>query len=363
MSRSGEGKKYRVKKTHFPASTFCAVFCVLLLMAGMHAGIVELMHVISAGGFLTTGVVISYWIAVSALFTLVTGNEMKRTYEAPMQRLAEAAEAVAHGDFSVYVPPLHTMDKLDYLDVMIMNFNTMVEELGSMETLKTDFFSNVSHEIKTPLAVISNCAQMLEKEELPEEKRKEYVETLIRTSRKLSRLITNILKLNKLEKQAICPAAETYDLCRQICDCALAFENIWEEKELEFEAEMEDRAFVEADKSLMELVWNNLFSNAVKFTRPGGRIVLKQRTVEGRVVVSVGDTGCGMTEETVKHIFDKFYQGDTSHATEGNGLGLALVLRVLELLNGTITVESELHRGTTFTVTLPVNHAGERKEE
>lgn len=139
MSRSGEGKKYRIKKTHFPASTFCAVFCVLLLMAGTHAGIVELMHVISAGGFLTTGVVISYWIAFSALFTLVTGNEMKRTYEAPMQRLAEAAEAVAHGDFSVYVPPLHTMDKLDYRDVRIMNFNTMAEEHGSMEKQSGSF--------------------------------------------------------------------------------------------------------------------------------------------------------------------------------------------------------------------------------
>lgn len=363
MMQGNAEKKYRVKQSHFPAAVFLPSFGVLLLMAGLHAGIVELMHVCDVNGFLATSAVISYWVIVSALFTLFTRYQMKKAYEIPMQNLAKAAEAVAHGDFSVYVPTLHTMDKLDYMDVMIMNFNTMVEELGSMETLKTDFFSNVSHEIKTPLSILSNCAQMLQKENLTEEKRKEYVEMILQTSRRLSSLITNILKLGKLEKQTITPVTESYDLCRQLCDCALVFEDIWEEKNLDFEVDMEDRAFVEADKSLMELVWNNLLSNAVKFTEPGGKIVLRQRSGNGVVTVSVSDTGCGMQEETRRHIFDKFYQGDTSHATEGNGLGLALALRIIQLSDGTICAESEPGKGTTFTVMLPAGNGEERKAD
>ncbi len=346
-------QKYQVKKSHFPISIFWPAFGVLLLMAGIHAGLVGFLNVLQANGAIATVSVMLYWIFVSGLFTFVTRKQMEKTYEIPMQKLAEAAEAVAGGDFSVYVPPLHTMDRLDYLDVMIMNFNTMVEELGSIETLKTDFFSNVSHEIKTPLAVIQNCAQMLQKEGLSEEKKREYGETILQTSRKLSSLITNILKLNKLEKQAIAPVSAPYDLCAQLCDCALTFEDAWEEKEIEFEADLTERVMLTADESLMELVWNNLLSNAVKFTEPGGKICLKQTSDENKITVTVSDTGCGMTEETKKHIFDKFYQGDTSRATQGNGLGLALVRRVLQLQGGSICVESEPGRGTAFTVYLP----------
>ena len=142
-------------------------------------------------------------------------------------------------------------------------------------------------------------------------------------------------------------------MCRQVCGCILQFENAWEEKEIELETDMEDSAFVEADESLLELVWNNLISNAVKFTPPGGTITVKQFSRQDTVTVSVSDTGCGMDAESMKHIFDKFYQGDTSHSGEGNGLGLALVKRVLELLDGEIRVESEPGKGSSFLVTLP----------
>ena len=291
------------------------------------------------------------------LVTALIVHKTKNTFEKPVQELAAATRKVAEGDFSVYVPPMHTADQLDYLDVMILDFNKMVAELGSIETLKTDFFSNVSHEIKTPLAVIQNTAQLLRSENLSDAQRAEYAETIERYARRLSDLIANILKLNKLEKQAIQPKPEPYDLCAQLAECALLFEQRWEEKGIEFEAALEDQAVIQADASLLELVWNNLLSNAVKFTETGGTVALRQTSAADSVKVSVSDTGCGMDENTLAHIFDKFYQGDTSHATEGNGLGLALVLRILRMMGGSITVSSEPGQGSTFTVRLPVRPA------
>lgn len=348
----------KIRNSRFPTSLFFVYLGVLLLMSGIHTGLVVGMNTLGWDDLLQTLVPILYWSAVAVGLTLFTRRRIQRVYEEPMHRLAEATEQVAGGDFSVYIPPLHTSDKLDYMDIMLADFNKMVEELGSIETLKTDFFSNVSHEIKTPLAIIQNNAELLRMESLTEAQR-EYADTIYQSSRRLADLISNILKLNKLEKQTITPEIEAYDVCAQLAECALGFEEASEQKNLDFDANMEDRAEIAADPALMELVWNNLFSNAVKFTEPGGSIVLTETSDESNVYVSVRDTGCGMSEETKKHIFEKFYQGDTSHAMAGNGLGLALALRVLQLSNFQITVESAPGAGSTFTVVMPKA----RKEE
>lgn len=345
--------KSAVRQSHFPGSLCVVYFVSLLLMSGVHMGLVTLINTKGWNDIVAVLIPTVYWALVAVALTLYARWQIKKTYEEPMHRLAKATAKVAQGDFSVYVPPLHTADKLDYLDVMILDFNTMVEELGSIETLKTDFFSNVSHEMKTPLAVIQNYAQLLQKENLTEEECREYAGSILQSTRKLSSLITNILKLNKLEKQTIRPVPEQYDLCQQLCDCALQFEDAWEKKDIEFIAELEDRVIIEADPGLLELVWTNLLSNAVKFTPPGGTVTLTQTSDEKEVTVSVSDTGCGMDEKTLRHIYDKFYQGDSSHSTEGNGLGLALVQRILQLSEGTITVKSRVGQGSAFTVRLP----------
>lgn len=343
-----------VKESRFPPSLFVIYLVVLLLMSGIHTGLIVLINDKNWNDIINTVIPMAYWSMVAVGLTMLTRMKVRNTYEKPMHRLSEATAKVADGDFSVYVPTLHTADRLDYLDIMILDFNKMVEELGSIETLKTDFVSNVSHEMKTPIAIIKNYAEMLQSEQISEEQRKEYAASIESAAVRLSNLISNILKLNKLENQRITPEIETYDVCRQLCECILQFEDAWDEKEIELEAEIEETMMIKADASLLELVWNNLISNAIKFTERGGNITISQTSDEKYVKVSVSDTGCGMSRESMNHIFDKFYQGDTSHSGEGNGLGLALVKRVLELMDGDIQVFSEEGKGSTFTVTLPV---------
>ena len=196
-------KKIYIRENIFPLSLFCIYFCILLLMSGIHIGLLILMNRMAWNDVIQTVVPILYWGSVSMGLTLFTKKKIKDTYEEPLHKLAKATDQVAKGDFSVYVPTFHTSDKYDYLDLMIVDFNKMVEELGSVEILKTEFFSNVSHEIKTPLAIIQNYAELLKDTNLSEIQRQEYVQNIYDSVKRLSNLITNILKLNKLEKQTI----------------------------------------------------------------------------------------------------------------------------------------------------------------
>ena len=346
-----------IRSSRFPPSLFFVYLITLFLMSGIHIGLLVGMNSLGWHEAIQATAAFMYWTAVAVGLTLFTRGQIQRVYEEPMYKLADATKKVAEGDFSVYIAPLHTIEKMDYLDKMIVDFNKMVEELGSIETLKTDFISNVSHEMKTPLAMIQNNAELLRSEELTK-KQQEYADVIFWSSGRLADLISNILKLNKLENQSMAPVRETYDLCGQLANCAVIFEPAWEKRGLDFEADLEDYAEISADPALMELVWNNLLSNAVKFTEPGGKIILTERSEGETIRVSVQDTGCGMTEETKKHIFEKFYQGDTSHSMAGNGLGLALVLRVLQLADFRIEVESEPGKGSIFTVIIPKGKEG-----
>ena len=287
---------------------------------------------------------------LSVLFTLIDYIRRKFTTERITKRIAEAAQKVVEGDFNVRIEAVNKLSADENLNEIIQCFNTMAAELGSVETLRTDFIANVSHEMKTPFAVMQNYGKLLQMPGLSEEKRMEYAKGVAEGSHRLADMMTNILKLNKLEKQQIYPKTEEYDLGEQLCECLLQFENVWEENDIEIETEIADDVKVNTDQELLSLVWNNLFSNAFKFTPKGGKVTLILEATEDHAIVKVKDTGCGMSPEVGAHIFEKFYQGDTSHATQGNGLGLALVKRVVDILYGEISVESTLGKGSTFIV-------------
>lgn len=350
-SKQTKQEDQRIKKEIFPLSIFilsllffAVITTIQMKIIGNYIDYTEISHIAMIGVF-------GFWFLGSVLFTFFTSWQIRKKYTEPLEELSDAAKKVAEGDFSVYLRPRHTKDRADRLDVLVQDFNKMVEELGSIETLKTDFFSNVSHEFKTPLSVIYSNAQILQRQKLSDEQ-KECVDNIVVSSRRMSDLIQNMLKLNKLEKQTITPTVEVYDVCAQVCECAVQFEDSWEKKKIELDVDMEDSAYISADPGLMELVWNNLLSNAIKYTQEGGNITITQTSDETYVRVSVTDTGCGMSKEVISHIFEKFYQADGSHAAAGNGLGLALVKRIIELSDAVITVESTPGQGTTFTVIL-----------
>ncbi len=292
-------------------------------------------------GYLLFGCLIS-----SALVYLIRA----RGQTIKMQNICEAAQKVAAGDFSVRLDVYKDKKRKNEIDILKEDFNTMVTELASIEKLKDNFVADVSHEIKTPLSVIQGYADLLQTNGISDEQRSEYIKRISEQINKLTNLVTNILKLNKIEsKEIVCK--EKFSLDEQMRFCILSLEDLINEKDIEIEVNL-DEVEINSDPVLLELVWNNLLSNAVKFTDRGGMICVSLSNQGNVVIATVRDTGCGMSEETCKHIFDKFYQGDTSHSQEGNGLGLALVDRVVTLLDGEILVSSQPNKGSEFKVIL-----------
>ena len=295
---------------------------------------------------------ITFWnvALLSLIFTIFDTVRRKIAVERPVKHITEAAEKIIQGDFSVRVKPQSRFGADDTFNRVIDCFNKMAEELGGVETLRTDFIANVSHEMKTPLAVMQNYGTLLQSPELSDEKRIEYAKGVTDGSRRLADMMTNILKLNRLENQQIYPQATEFDLGEQLCECLLQYETVWEKAEIDIETDIAENIKVKADAELLGHVWSNLFSTAFKFTPSGGTVSVTLTATEHHAIVRVKDTGCGMSPEVGAHIFEKFYQGDTSHSVQGNGLGLALVKRVVDIMQGEIGVESVVGKGTTFTV-------------
>lgn len=300
-------------------------------------------------------------IVISAIVTVIDLARRRNTVERPVKMITDAASNMMKGDFSVRIPKIAKFMADDSFNEIIECINQMATELSGVETLRTDFIANVSHEMKTPLAVMQNYGTLLQTPNLPDEKRVEYAKIITDSSRKLADMMVNILKLNRLENQQIYPSSENYDLGEQLCECLLQYENVWESKNIDIDTDIAENLYVSADPELLMLVWNNILSNAFKFTEPGGIVKVSLYAERDMAIVKISDTGCGISPDVGAHMFEKFYQGDSSHKTQGNGLGLALVKRVVDITGFEIGVESTVNKGTTFTVKLRRNEYGSEK--
>ena len=350
-------KKYRQKPffralqnyvTFFLLVAFIVSCSTMLFVSVMR----DSMHLVLTRENMETAAKLTFFnvLLISFCASTIDYTRRKRMVDQPVKQIMDALNQVMQGDFTVRIPHVKEFAGETGFNEIITAINKMTAELEGTETLRTDFIANVSHELKTPLAVMGNYATMLQQPGITEGEKNEYAKEISQSARRLAQLITNILKLNKLENQQIFPQMDEYDLGEQLCESLLQFEDAWEQKRLNIETDFQEDVRIRADAELLSLVWNNLISNAVKFTPAGGTIGVAMKTEGSQVIVQVRDTGCGMKPEVGQHIFEKFYQGDTSHATQGNGLGLALVKRVVDIFGGEICVQSVYGQGSTFTV-------------
>lgn len=261
----------------------------------------------------------------------------------------EATKEVVKGNYTVR---LNEDIPVTELSSMAHNFNVMVKELANTEIFRKDFIENVSHEFKTPLSAIEGYVTLLQQKSLSEEKRVEYTQRILLNTKRLSSLTGNILLLARLENQEIVIKKVRYSLDEQLREVILLFEAQWTAKDLDLDIDLCSVDY-SGSKELLMQVWQNILGNAIKFVSEQGQIRILLRKEQDNIIVSIADNGIGMDEETKKRIYERFYQADTSRTGAGNGLGLTLAKRIVDLHNGTIEVSSEVGKGTAFTVTLP----------
>lgn len=288
-------------------------------------------------------------ILISSLICCGIDFIRRRTvYTTPVNEILAATHKIASGDFNIKLKPRHAYSNYDPFDLIMDDINQMAIELEKNEVLKNDFISNVSHEIKTPIHTILNYANALKDERLDSDTRTKYLNILVQTIKDLTKLVTNILSLNRLEHQRVEFDDRDCNIGELLRQCIIDFEGQIDQKQLKLDCDIED-IICDTSKGYLEIIFKNLISNAIKFTDIGGISISLQR-LEQQAVFKITDSGCGISKESGQRIFEKFYQGDTSHSKEGNGLGLALVKQVIDLMGGEIEVQSQLQRGTIFVV-------------
>jgi len=302
----------------------------------------------SRGMFVIVLFLIFSSVVIGAVFARFVSDAPLR----PFKTVIRAMDRLAGGDFSVRISLTNPALPYEFTELQ-ESFNKMAEELANTEILRSDFVHNFSHEFKTPINSMRGFAKLLQKGGLTPEEEKEYLSIIVSESERLTALATNVLNLTKIENQTIVMDKKEYDLAEQLRRAVLMLESKWSAKNLEPDIDIPDRLLYTANEDLLNQIWINLLDNAIKFSNDGGTLGVSLRENAAHVICEIRDTGVGMDEPTKQHIFDKFYQGDTSHATEGNGIGLAIVKKIVDLYGGTISVTSEPGRGSAFTVSLP----------
>lgn len=286
-------------------------------------------------------------IGISLLLGTLAFIHISQSLLKPVEELRKSMRQVAQGDLSVQVIEQQRTTELKDLNT---DFNRMISELNSIEALRNDFVTNVSHEFKTPVATIQGYVQLLQKGNLPAKQQAEYYERILDGTRQLTTLTDHILTLTKLETQEIQLKKNNYRLDEQIREVFLFLQLIWEEKQLHLELDLQT-VWITANEDLLFQVWSNLLDNAIKYTPMCGTLTLTLSKKGHKIVVTLTDSGIGMTQNQLKHSFDKFYQADRSRKNRGNGLGLALVKKIIELHDADIYLKSKINQGTRVQIT------------
>ncbi len=318
-------------------------FLTFLLMYALH--ILDIMPDLKYATMTMTFLTLALSVLIGFVLTAVLSRMVLR----PLRQLIAATRTVARGDFSPKVDAAGTAGEIREL---IESFNAMTRELGSIEIFRNDFINTFSHEFKTPIVSIRGFAKQLKSPAASEQERSEYADIIISEAERLSKMSSNILLLSKLENQQIITDRTFYSLDEQLRACILLLQKQWEEKKLTLAVELEKTEYC-GNLELMSHAWRNLLENAVKFSPEGGSISVKCYRKEDTIHVIIENDCQVLSQDTLNHIFDKFYQGDTSHAAKGNGLGLPLVKRIIQLCGGYITVISDSKHGISFDIELP----------
>lgn len=283
-------------------------------------------------------------IIIATVLTLIFGHIPLR----PINKVIDATNELAKGNFDVRI----NLNKIPELKTLSDSFNQMAEELGSTELLRNDFINNFSHEFKTPIVSLKGFAKLLKNDNLTKEERDEYLDIIVSESSRLATLATNVLNITKIESQKIVTEMKTFDLTESIRRSILVLDNQWKKKNLDLLIDLDEITYY-ANEELLNQVWINLIDNAIKFSKKNGRIEISLTELKDDICFKIIDFGCGMSIDVQKHIFEKFYQGDSSHSTPGNGLGLPLIKKILDLHKGTINVTSIEGYGSIFTILIP----------
>lgn len=360
-----EDKEKRKSLYRFLILAFIIILCITILVTSLYFRyaryyLIELLHVQGIEfseldkDRVVDGVIGAVFetVTLSAIIGLVLVIVVFKHIVGPIRKMTLATKKVAKGDFTVQIDN-GRKHRRDEIGILTDNFNMMVRELESNEYLSKEFMSNVSHEFKTPIASIQGFAKLLKDDKLSEEEKQEYIDIIIEESERLANLSSNIQHLSKLENKKELIKKEKVAIDEQIRKCIVILNNKLEEKNIEIGMDEDKDVFVDINEDMFQQVWINLINNAIKYTQNGGRIDIIIDEFKDKVIVEVKDNGIGIKEENLEKIFDKFYQEDASHNSEGNGLGLAIVSKIIELHKGSIEVKSKVGEGTSFIVTLP----------
>lgn len=288
--------------------------------------------------------------AISVIVGTIISIFVGKRILSPLVKFSAALMEVGKGNFNIKLD--ENKYRIEELKEMSHNFNIMVKELNNIETFRSDFIANVSHEFKTPLASIEGYSMLLQNNNLTEEEKNEYTKKILNNTKRLSNLVGSILQISRLENQGIIAVKNKFKLDEQLRQALLLLESKWTSKNIDLDINLDPITYIGNEELLMQ-VWINILSNAIKFSPDNGIISCTLRQSAGWITATISDNGIGMCEDVQKHIFDKFYQGDKSHTFEGNGLGLALVKRIIDLCNGIIKVQSKQGEGSIFTIKLP----------